>query len=81
MMLDTTGKEMKLAYALQRKWNEGLKFRAEKWRYGRVMLWDANAWMIDMVRNQRKELTDVRGSCVEAGKDTGCERPEEFLMW
>lgn len=81
MMLDTTGAELKAVLKLQRKWNDGLKFRAETWGHGKVMLWDADRWFADMVRNREGLLKDVRGTCVEQGEDGICESPDNFLMW
>lgn len=78
---DPTGGQLRRAVGLRRMWNEGLEFRAKKWRHGRVLFWDANRWLLDMVRNREGKLKDVEGACVQEGKDGVCERPEEFLMW
>ena len=78
---DTSGEQLRNAVFLSRTWNEDLAKRAERWKGGSVMLWDANQWFMDTLRSGKKGgWQDVRDSCLtDNGKP--CEHPEKYLMW
>jgi hypothetical protein len=78
---DTTGQELRNAVFVCAKWNEGLAKRAERWKGGTVMLWDAGQWFMDTLRSGKSGgWQDVRDTCLKED-GTQCDHPEKYLMW
>ncbi|KAF8252374.1 hypothetical protein K440DRAFT_594812 [Wilcoxina mikolae CBS 423.85] len=78
---DTSGQELRNAVFLRKKWNEELEKRAERWKGGTVMLWDAGQWFVDTLRSGKKGgWQDVRSACLKENGEK-CDHPEKYLMW
>ena len=78
---DTSGQQLRNAVFLRQRWNQELEKRAERWKAGTVMLWDAGQWFIDTLRSgEEGGWQDVRSACLN---DNGqqCDHPDRYLMW